>query len=410
MKPMRSVLLGLLFLLAAFGQTDYPGLFNEQALDAWRARAADPQGRLDVVLIGHSLEEGVQDNPPEWNDWYPYRHSNLLRRDLRQTLFPGSPYGGIGFVAAVDSQSMPILAGPGSYLGGERFGQWSDHRFNDQVWAEGACRRYTESRVSGSSFRFYRASSNLSSRSWADVPTSAELVFQRMPGGGRLEVSVTNWGGTQTFASFVVDCGSAQSEYGVRSPRLPLGQGFWIQVRNVSPGAEPVRVEGFQFYANDEESSVHVTNYACGGAIADSFASQANVEAVAAYDPALVIVWLDHNDFYGTRARGLRWWNWKLSTTLKGLRSRLPEASILVKFGFDYTGGPWLVWEEAQRALEHMALAYDVALFSHHIYAGKESAEQYLVPRNLKQPWKVHWNRNGQAWEAARLLDLLAPP
>jgi hypothetical protein len=390
------------------------GLFHaDEGLAAWRqARDLYLLGLrpgLKVVTIGHSIEEGVSDSAPgDSGDHFAYRHANLLRRDLRAALAPaGSGLGGFGFFPAIDSGATGLLAGPGSYLGGERTGQWLERRYNDAAPAEGACRRYMESTTPGSAFRFYHGSSGLSSKVFAARPTEAELVYQSFPGAGALRVTVTSWSGSALWDSGQIDC-SGPLRFGVRSVRVPLTSGFWVRVENISASDAPVRIEGFRFYAGDADAGVHVTNLACGGTIADAYLSDANVAAIAAERPDLVIVWLDHLDFFGPKARGVRFWNWALSSTISRIRAACPDASVLFKLGFDFVGGPWATWEYAQGLAEKMAISHGAALFSHHVLAGRAQAWAFASPIGVLLQGKVHFTRDpGQGWEKDRVLAAL---
>jgi hypothetical protein len=380
-----------------------PGLFNPSGLDSWR-EARDSGKELSIVHIGHSLEEGIQNSPPgDAANWFPWRYSNLLRKRLQERLY--GVLGGAGFIPAVDSMSTPILAGTGSYLGGERFGVWNDRRFNDFTPAEGACRRYTESTLPGSYFRFYKHSGGVSDYLWAARPSYAQIVYQRLPGGGTFEVSITNYGGSTTYASFQVST-DGRLGYGSISPSLPLATGFWIKVTNVSSGSEPIRIEGVNFLSGGKE--IRVSNYACGGATADAYLSDANVQAIARQKPNVVLLWLDHNDFFGSRAQGFKFWQTSLDETLGKLKASLPGTSVLMKLGLDFS--PPVDWNKVQSAAEDLALKHNVALFSHHVYAERQQAWAYGVPLGILLQWKVHFTRDpGQVFEAdlmeSALLD-----
>jgi hypothetical protein len=411
---------------SCLGTAQFVGLNNGvTGLLGWRTRVknaiqsaknvGDLSGftRLNIVCIGHSIEEGVQDcPPPDLPDPVAWRYSNLLRRYMRSSAYGlalnargSKTLGGHGFISSVDSGATPILAGPGSYIGGERYGTWTDHRFNDPDRAPGATRKYMESSVPGSYARFY-----LYKPSWdkmfSDVPTAVEFLYQQFPGGGKFQLELTNYPGTEVYQTLLIDTNSNDGKihYGVRTPLFPTTNPnmFWVVIRNVSQGNQPIRWEGTNFYANDQDYGIHVTNFACGGATAEAYESDENIEAVMAQDPSVVVLWLDYNDVIGIRAEGYAYWRAKMLSTIQKLVSALGSSrSLLVKLGFDPVGGPWPVWEQMNADLNQWALAYNFAFLSHHEYAGRQSANQFAVPLGVLEPNMVHYTRLvGQPFEA----------
>lgn len=375
------------------------GAFNLAALDSYYA--AFPSDPLHVVVhVGHSLEEGVQDNLPGAPDWYANRYSNLLRRDIQAQLYPGV-LGGIGFMAAVDSMNTPMLAGTGSYLGGIRTGVWSDHRFNTDG-AKGACLRYTQSEQDGSSFKFYKASANLSSKSWAGVPTSCRVLYQSLPGGRSFTLRVTNYGGSIVYQSFTVQTASPDNlpHYGQLSPLLSLSQGFYVEVIADSG----VRIEGIQFFSGDESSGFRSVNFACGGSLADSFSSEANMDAIMAQEPDIIVAWADHNDIFGVNASGPSGWFEKWAVFLSKIKAR--GVPGLFKLGYDYNSG---VWSTMQFYAEKLALAYGWALFSHWVHSNQTDAWSFNVPLGNLLQGKVHFTTAGQQYEADLMRQILLP-
>lgn len=81
----------------ALAQSSIPGLSNEAVgLATWRSRLSSAiQGartlggypwmpRVNVTLVGHSLEEGIQDCTwPDLPDGVSWAYSNLMRANLR---------------------------------------------------------------------------------------------------------------------------------------------------------------------------------------------------------------------------------------------------------------------------------------------------------------------------------------
>lgn len=364
---------------------------------------------LRIALIGDSLMEGVQNlTPGDTGDSYAWRHSNLLRRDLRALAYGKvanastgpPPLGGYDFVEAVNSLNTPILAAPTAYTGGEITGVWTDHRFNDPVPAKGACLRYTQSTIPGSMKKFYRWASglNLPERSFSDPATSYQFVYQLVPGGGMLEFSVTNFSETVTYASTVVSCASpdGKEHYGMLSPLLPVNQtgAFWVRVRNVSNGGEPVRWEGVNVFAGDETWGIHIINYACGGAIADAYNTNENVAALKRLSPDAVGIWLGHNDVLGRRTNPSQWAS-QMTGLVDRVKSAMPKASIFLVLGFYYQPEDFLTWDWMHGFLAQLAAQKKVAYFSHHLQAGRLSAEDWAVPMGIKEPWVGHYNRQG---------------
>lgn len=430
-----SVFLVLLPVAVGLAQSPIPGLSNDAAgLAHWRqalggaiqtARAGGgypSMPRVNVTLVGHSLEEGIQDcAPPDLSDGVSWNYANLMRANLRGQLvvkigtgarqsnrFVGSK----GFIPAVDSGATPILAGPGSYIGGERYGAWTDHRFNDADMPQGACRRYMETSEPGARARFYVTYAPAWTRMRAEVPKSVQFVYQQLPGGGDMELSYVSYDETQVYFSQTISTASpdGQEHYGMLAPSVPATApaGFWVRIRNVSSTPKPIRWEGCNFFTGDEGYGLHVVEYACGGAIADSYASDANVESIARTNPDLVVVWLDFNDVFGPRAHGVQFHRDSIEAMLQRIRARMPDVSILLKLGFDPVGGPWSTWTQMQSNLATLSLAYGCALFSHHEYAGGLSAEAFCVPRGIKEPNCVHFNRiGGQPFEAAVMGQIL---
>lgn len=408
--------------------TDLPGLFNDRLglrhwsdqvrayLDAKRSGTAAPE-RLDIVTLGHSIEEGIQESPPgDTGNWFAWRYSNLLRIKLRAVLASLSlesdpkPYGGMDFVPAIDSSRTPLIAGPGSFFGGQRTGFWSDHRYNDPDMADGVCRRYTESIVPGSTARFFRAPQT--ARMFSDTPTSVQFVYQQIPNGGEIEVAVTSYDEKTVYARQRISCQSRDGSihFGVIGPSLPLTMpgAFWIRVTNVSEARGAVRWEGVRFASGDENEGVHVTNLACGGTIADSYSGVTHAESIANIDPDVILIWEDQNDLLGTKAKGIEFWRSSIDRTLGDIRARMPDVSIVLKIGFDHVGGPWPTWEMLEAYCESLARKYNAAVFSHHVYAGRQPANQFCVPRGISLPYKVHFTRDpGQVFEADLMQRVL---
>lgn len=225
-----------------------------------------------------------------------------------------------------------------------------------------------------------------------------------------MEFSLWNWSETTKLASVTIDCNYStradQILVGNLSDLLPvnLPGGFWVKAVNLDN--KPVWWEGVNFFSGDETSGIHVTNYACGGTTAASWNLQSVVDGIAKARPDVIGIWVGHNEVLGSLTTPHGWYETMRSLLLK-IQATMPGVSVFLELGFHYKPQEFLVWEQMQFYLEALAAEFRVAYFSHHVNANRQNAEDWAVPQGIKEPWKAHLNRQGQAYVSAIHKTLL---
>lgn len=369
--------------------------------------------RTMVAFIGDSHPEGVINrlSTDTLTDNYGWRATNLLRRDLRLSNYPAVlagtiQMGGSSYIPSVDSANTPIL-GPGGWSGGEQFGVWTDHRWNNGN-THGLAIKYAQTSQPGAWRRFYKWPGGFStpSRGFNDPPTAYSFVYQKRPGNGIIEFSLTDWSGNVVYNAIEIDTNSTEIGYGYTTIPIPTNQGFWVRVRNKSVLPAPIQWEGAWIYSNDEEAGIQIGNFSCGGSMAESYTSDAHIDALMRSNPDAIVIWWGHNDVI-TGARTVAQWESSTRTIIEKILHRKPKVSILLMHGFHFGPSQKERWEQVLTAVKQMANDYHIAYLSLHEIAGGQNAEEWAVPRGYKAPWFAHLSREGQVWLAGLWKSVL---